>query len=116
MDFGIKLKINAIQIILQNLLILLLFTLATLFLILLKPLVFWYTIIHIFIRYSVIILFQILLIFLLFFLVKPLKVKIVSGDELLSAGTTQHIRCESWGSVPPAKVIILLLVIFQCNI
>ncbi|XP_026468220.1 hemicentin-2-like, partial [Ctenocephalides felis] len=39
---------------------------------------------------------------------KPLKVKIVSGDELLSAGTTQHIRCESWGSVPPAKITWLL--------
>jgi hypothetical protein len=40
--------------------------------------------------------------------VKPIKVKIVTPNELLTAGRPIPIRCETWGSFPPAKVTWLL--------
>ena len=40
--------------------------------------------------------------------VKPIKVKIVTPNELLTAGRPTPIRCETWGSYPPAKVIWLM--------
>ncbi|XP_058811961.1 uncharacterized protein LOC131676713 isoform X3 [Topomyia yanbarensis] len=39
---------------------------------------------------------------------KPLRVKIVTPNELLTAGRPIPIRCESWGSFPAAKVVWLL--------
>lgn len=39
---------------------------------------------------------------------KPIKVKIVTPNELLTAGRPTPIRCETWGSYPPAKVIWLI--------
>lgn len=33
--------------------------------------------------------------------VKPLKVKIVSPNEILTAGIKSPLRCEAWGSAPP---------------
>lgn len=41
-------------------------------------------------------------------IVKPLKVKIVSPNDLLLAGKAMPIICETWGSFPPAKVMWLL--------
>lgn len=41
-------------------------------------------------------------------LVKPIKVKIVTPNELLTAGRPTPIRCETWGSYPPAKVMWLM--------
>lgn len=41
-------------------------------------------------------------------IVKPLKVKIVSPNDLLLAGKSMPITCEAWGSFPPAKVTWLL--------
>ena len=40
--------------------------------------------------------------------VKPIKVKIVTPNELLTAGRPTPIRCETWGSYPPAKVVWLM--------
>lgn len=39
---------------------------------------------------------------------KPLKVKIVTPNELLTAGRPVPLRCETWGSHPPAKIVWLL--------
>ncbi|XP_049532118.1 hemicentin-2 isoform X2 [Anopheles darlingi] len=39
---------------------------------------------------------------------KPLRVKIVSANELLTAGRPVPIRCEAWGSFPAAKIVWLL--------
>ncbi|XP_058056179.1 hemicentin-1 [Anopheles bellator] len=39
---------------------------------------------------------------------KPLRVKIVSPNELLTAGRPVPIRCEAWGSFPAAKIVWLL--------
>lgn len=39
---------------------------------------------------------------------KPIRVKIVTPNELLTAGRPTPIRCETWGSYPPAKVTWLL--------
>ncbi|KAL7023357.1 hypothetical protein ACKWTF_012568 [Chironomus riparius] len=39
---------------------------------------------------------------------KPIKVKIVTPNELLTAGRPTPIRCETWGSFPAAKVTWLL--------
>ncbi|XP_055618314.1 hemicentin-2 isoform X2 [Toxorhynchites rutilus septentrionalis] len=39
---------------------------------------------------------------------KPLRVKIVTPNELLTAGRPIPIRCESWGSYPAAKITWLL--------
>uniref|UniRef100_A0AAG5CS19 Ig-like domain-containing protein n=1 Tax=Anopheles atroparvus TaxID=41427 RepID=A0AAG5CS19_ANOAO len=39
---------------------------------------------------------------------KPLRVKIVSPNELLTAGRPIPMRCEAWGSYPAAKVVWLL--------
>lgn len=41
-------------------------------------------------------------------IVKPVKVKIVSPNELLTAGSSVPLRCETWGSYPPAKITWLL--------
>lgn len=41
-------------------------------------------------------------------LVKPLRVKIVSPNDLLMAGKEMPLTCETWGSHPPAKVTWLL--------
>lgn len=43
-----------------------------------------------------------------FLVVKPIKIKIVSANDLLIAGKSVPLRCESWGSYPPAKVTWLL--------
>ena len=43
-----------------------------------------------------------------FFPVKPLKIKIVSANDLLIAGKSVPLRCETWGSYPQAKVTWLL--------
>ena len=40
--------------------------------------------------------------------VKPLRVKIISPNELLTAGRPVPIRCEAWGSFPAAKIVWLL--------
>lgn len=40
--------------------------------------------------------------------VKPLKVEIVTPNEILSTGRVAFIKCETWGSHPAAKVIWLL--------
>lgn len=40
--------------------------------------------------------------------VKPRTVQITTLAAPLSAGKTQHLQCETWGSVPPAYVIWLL--------
>lgn len=40
--------------------------------------------------------------------VKPRSVQITTLAAPLSAGKTQHLQCETWGSVPPARVIWLL--------
>lgn len=40
--------------------------------------------------------------------VKPRTVQITTLAAPLSAGKTQHLQCETWGSVPPARVIWLL--------
>lgn len=45
---------------------------------------------------------------MIFILVKPIRIKIVSPNELLTAGSPVPLRCESWGSYPPAKMIWLL--------
>uniref|UniRef100_A0A182SJ60 Ig-like domain-containing protein n=1 Tax=Anopheles maculatus TaxID=74869 RepID=A0A182SJ60_9DIPT len=39
---------------------------------------------------------------------KPLRVKIISPNELLTAGRPVPIRCEAWGSFPAAKIVWLL--------
>ncbi|XP_030369687.1 nephrin [Scaptodrosophila lebanonensis] len=39
---------------------------------------------------------------------KPVRVKIVTPNELLTAGHPMPIRCESWGSYPAAKITWLL--------
>ncbi|GAB0094140.1 Immunoglobulin-like domain [Sergentomyia squamirostris] len=39
---------------------------------------------------------------------KPLVVKIVTANELLRAGQMVPLRCEAWGSHPPAKIVWLL--------
>ncbi|KAG4079950.1 hypothetical protein HA402_006262 [Bradysia odoriphaga] len=39
---------------------------------------------------------------------KPIKIKIVSANDLLIAGKSVPLRCETWGSFPPAKVTWLL--------
>ncbi|XP_055324550.1 B-cell receptor CD22 [Sitodiplosis mosellana] len=35
---------------------------------------------------------------------KPLRVKLVSSNEILTAGVKSPLRCEAWGSAPPAKI------------
>jgi hypothetical protein len=40
--------------------------------------------------------------------VKPLKVKIVTPNDLLTAGHSVPLRCDAWGSYPPAKLKWLL--------
>lgn len=35
------------------------------------------------------------------FTVKPVRVKIVSPNEILTAGVKSPLRCEAWGSAPP---------------
>lgn len=42
------------------------------------------------------------------YIVKPLHTKIVSANDLLIAGKSVPLRCETWGSYPPAKVNWLL--------
>lgn len=32
---------------------------------------------------------------------KPVKVKIVSANDILTAGIKTPLRCEAWGSSPP---------------
>lgn len=49
-----------------------------------------------------------MLAFFVFTIVKPIKVKIVTPNELLTAGRPTPIRCETWGSYPPAKVLWLM--------
>ncbi|CAD7085072.1 unnamed protein product [Hermetia illucens] len=39
---------------------------------------------------------------------KPLRAKIVTANDLLTAGQAVPVRCETWGSYPPAKVLWLL--------
>lgn len=39
---------------------------------------------------------------------KPIRVKIVSPNDLLVAGRPMAITCEAWGSFPPAKITWLL--------
>ncbi|XP_043948904.1 nephrin isoform X2 [Drosophila biarmipes] len=39
---------------------------------------------------------------------KPVRVKIATPNELLTAGQPMPIRCESWGSYPAAKITWLL--------
>lgn len=39
---------------------------------------------------------------------KPLKVKIVTPNDLLTAGLPVPLRCDAWGSYPPAKIQWLL--------
>lgn len=39
---------------------------------------------------------------------KPLKVKIVTPNDLLTAGHPVPLRCDAWGSYPPAKIQWLL--------
>ncbi|KAH8306438.1 hypothetical protein KR018_011521 [Drosophila ironensis] len=39
---------------------------------------------------------------------KPVRVKIVTPNDLLTAGHPMPIRCESWGSYPAAKITWLL--------
>ncbi|SPP80624.1 uncharacterized protein LOC117582815 isoform X4 [Drosophila guanche] len=39
---------------------------------------------------------------------KPVRVKIVTPNDLLTAGHPMPIRCESWGSYPAAKIAWLL--------
>lgn len=39
---------------------------------------------------------------------KPLKVKIVTPNDLLTAGHSVPLRCDAWGSYPPAKIVWLL--------
>lgn len=39
---------------------------------------------------------------------KPIRVKIVTPNDLLTAGHPIAIRCESWGSYPAAKIVWLL--------
>ena len=43
-----------------------------------------------------------------FFTVKPPKVKILTPNNLLTAGQPMPLRCEAVGSYPPAKIIWLL--------
>lgn len=40
------------------------------------------------------------------FTVKPVKVKIVSANEVLTAGVKSPLRCEAWGSAPPGSCLI----------
>lgn len=40
--------------------------------------------------------------------VKPSKIKIVSANDLLIAGKSVPLRCETWGSYPSAKITWLL--------
>jgi hypothetical protein len=40
--------------------------------------------------------------------VKPRTVQITTPAAPLSAGKTQQLQCQTWGSVPPARVIWLL--------
>lgn len=40
--------------------------------------------------------------------VKPLKVKIATPNDLLTAGHPVPLRCDAWGSYPPAKIVWLL--------
>lgn len=37
--------------------------------------------------------------------VKPLKVKIVSSNEILTAGVKSPLRCEAWGSAPSGSFV-----------
>ncbi|XP_020799850.1 nephrin isoform X1 [Drosophila serrata] len=39
---------------------------------------------------------------------KPVRVKIITPNDLLTAGQPMPIRCESWGSYPAAKITWLL--------
>ncbi|XP_030246653.1 kin of IRRE-like protein 2, partial [Drosophila navojoa] len=39
---------------------------------------------------------------------KPIRVKIITPNDLLTAGHPIAIRCESWGSYPAAKIVWLL--------
>lgn len=39
-------------------------------------------------------------------IVKPLKVKIVSPNEILTADVKTPLRCEAWGSAPPGLYIV----------
>ncbi|KAH8417802.1 hypothetical protein KR222_006040, partial [Zaprionus bogoriensis] len=39
---------------------------------------------------------------------KPIRVKIITPNDLLTAGHPMAIRCESWGSYPAAKITWLL--------
>lgn len=45
---------------------------------------------------------------LFLFAVKPIRVKIITPNDLLTAGHPMAIRCESWGSYPAAKIAWLL--------
>lgn len=45
---------------------------------------------------------------LFLFTVKPIRVKIITPNDLLTAGHPMAIRCESWGSYPAAKIAWLL--------
>lgn len=38
--------------------------------------------------------------------VKPVKVKIVSANDILTAGIKSPLRCEAWGSAPPGMLYI----------
>lgn len=38
--------------------------------------------------------------------VKPVKVKIVSANDILTAGIKSPLRCEAWGSAPPGMFYI----------
>lgn len=40
--------------------------------------------------------------------VKPVRVKILTANDLLTAGQPVPLRCDSWGSYPAAKITWLL--------
>lgn len=35
---------------------------------------------------------------------KPIRIKIITPNELLTAQHSVPLRCEAWGSYPPAKI------------
>lgn len=56
------------------------------------------------------------------FTVKPVRVKIVSPNEILTAGVKSPLRCEAWGSAPPGlfsiysnSLLIVTLMGFHWN-
>lgn len=47
-------------------------------------------------------------VFMYFSTVKPVRVKILTANDLLTAGQPVPLRCDSWGSYPAAKITWLL--------